>query len=73
VRTIQHNRQARRTALCIHPRRPDGWPDEAALSRRGLALRAHGSDLAQLAETVAEELELSPDLIDHLLGVTRHP
>jgi hypothetical protein len=32
-----------------------------------LALQARGGDLAQLAEGIADELELSPDLIDDLL------
>jgi hypothetical protein len=66
VRTIHHNRQARRGALCITARQGPTHV-EPALSRRALALGASGGELAQVAETIADELELSPDLIDDLL------
>jgi hypothetical protein len=72
VRTIHHNRQARRAALCIEARRP-GSRSQLALSLRGLALRAHGHDLARVAESIADELELSPEMIDELLWPGRRP
>jgi hypothetical protein len=38
-----------------------------ALARRGLALHAYGGDLALLAESIADELKLSPKEIEDLL------
>jgi hypothetical protein len=67
---IHPNRQARRSARCFRARRPA--PLEPALTRRGLALRAYGGDLAQLAESIADELELPPDLVEHLLSPGCH-
>jgi hypothetical protein len=63
VRTIHHNRQERRAAQCMRARRPG----EPAPYRRDLVLRAYGGDLARLAEDIADELDLSHDLIEDLL------
>ena len=54
-----HNRQTRRAALCIRaraPRRPE--PAMSAADSRALA---------EAAARIAEELELSPEVLDDLL------
>ena len=66
MRTIHHNRQQRRVAQCMRARRP-GSSDEPALFRRRVALRAYGGDLARLAEDIADQLQLSEDVIEDLL------
>ena len=61
MRAYQHSRQARRAGRCI--------------KRCGLryyehptpACAADGDELAQVAARIAEELDLSPDVIDDLL------
>ena len=65
VRT-NYNRQTRRAAHCIKARSPRGH--ESAIAPRRAALRPHGDDLAQVAARIAQELELSADVIDNLLG-----
>jgi hypothetical protein len=59
-----HSRQSRRASLCIKRRSSRGH--RIAISPRRLALTAHGDDLARLAATVADELELSAEVIDLL-------
>jgi hypothetical protein len=62
---VNHNRQARRAALCIRAR---GRRDrKLAISRRGIVLTAYGHDLARLASSLAGEIELSAVEIDRLV------
>lgn len=58
---MNHSRQARRAAHCIKAHSPRGH-EELGLSSRG-----RGADLANVAARIAEELELSPDVLDDLL------
>ena len=60
-----YNRQTRRATRCIRARSPRAHG--IAISPRRAALTAQGDDLAQVAVRIAEELELSPDVIDDLL------
>ena len=59
-------RQTRREALCIRARSPHGH--EAGTSPEGVELTAGDPGLAQVAERIAQELHLSPDVIDYLLS-----
>ena len=62
---MNHNRQARRAALCIRAR---GRRDrKLAISRRGIVLTAYGHDLARLASSLASEIALSTREIDRLV------
>jgi hypothetical protein len=61
VRANHYSRQARRAAHCIKARNPgDREPTMAAIG-------PDGDELAQVAARIAEELDLSPDVIDDLL------
>ena len=64
-----HNRQARRARLCITtpPTRERGL----AISSRRLALTADDADLVEAAARIADELELTPELVDLLLPAPR--
>jgi hypothetical protein len=62
-----HNRQARRVALCVGRRDPHGR--QAGTSLKRAALTANGQDLAEVAARIADELDLSPDLVDLLSPV----
>jgi hypothetical protein len=64
-----YNRQTRRAARCVRAPSPRG--NELAISPRRLALTAYGHDLAQVAARIADGLELSADVIDHLLSPVR--
>jgi hypothetical protein len=66
VRANYHNRQAMRSARCFRARSPRDC--KVPISKRGVVLTAYGHDLALLAATVADEIELSPDAINRLLG-----
>lgn len=58
MRTNHYNRQARRAAHCIRARSPrDDYH----------AIPADDAELARVAARIAEELDLSPDVIDDLL------
>lgn len=59
-----YNRQIRRAGLCVRPQEQRGH--RLSFSPRRLALTADGHDLAQVAARIAEELELSPELVDLL-------
>ena len=62
---MNHNRQARRAALCIRAR---GRRDrKLAISRRGIVLTAYGHDLARLAVSIADEIDLSVEEIGQLV------
>jgi hypothetical protein len=66
-----YNRRARREALCFGTPRPRGR--RLPISRKRLALTADGDDLVLVAERIAEELDLSPELAELLtLGSPRH-
>ena len=83
-----YNRQTRRAARCMTTRRPrprsdrpgrrrsdrleGARADRLAISPRGMVLTAYGHDLARLAVSIADELELSGEVIDHLLGSYGH-
>ena len=60
-----NNRQARRAALCIRARGKGNH--RPAISRKGVVLTAYGHDLARLAWSIADEIELSGDVIDRLV------
>ena len=62
---VNHNRQARRAALCIRARGRRGR--KLAISTRGIVLTAYGHDLARLASSLAGEIELSVQEIDRLV------
>ena len=66
MRTNHYNRQSRRAGLCFRTRRDRRGP--LSLSQRGLVLTAHGHDLARLAVSIADELELSPEVVARILG-----
>ena len=66
MRTNHFNRQARRAGLCGGVRKSAGH--RVALSRRGLVLTAYGHDLARLASSIADDLELSPGAVARILG-----
>lgn len=57
-----HNRQTRRAGLCISAHTPRGFEPAIAPGPT-----ADGDGLAQVAERIAEELDLSPEAIDELL------
>jgi hypothetical protein len=62
---VNHNRQARRAALCIRAR---GTGDhKLRISPKGIVLTAYGHDLARLASSLAGEIELSAREIDRLV------
>jgi hypothetical protein len=62
---VNHNRQARRAALCIRAR---GTGDhKLRISPRGIVLTAYGHDLARLASSIADEIDLSVEEIRHLV------
>jgi hypothetical protein len=64
VRT-NYNRQQRRQAICVGaPRLRRRY--KIAIAPRRLALTADG-DLVPVAERIAEELDVSPELVDLLL------
>ena len=75
-----YNRQARRAARCMTKRRPrphsdrlgNLHDDRLAISSRGMVLTAYGHDLARLAVSIADELELSGEVVDRLLGPYGH-
>jgi hypothetical protein len=54
----KYNRQARRAAQCIRARRPRRLNHALAISPRGVALTAYGHDLARLAASIADELDV---------------
>jgi hypothetical protein len=58
------NRQQRRTNLCF--KAPRARSHGLAISPRRLALTADDDDLVEVAERIAAELELSPELVDLL-------
>ncbi len=62
---MNHNRQARRAALCIRARGRGGH--KLAISPRGIVLTAYGHDLARLASSIAGEIELSAQEVDRLV------
>jgi hypothetical protein len=62
---VNHNRQARRAALCIRAR--GRWDRKLAISQRGIVLTAYGHDLARLASSLAGEIELSAHEIHRLV------
>lgn len=64
-----YNRQARRAAHCIRARRRRSR--KLAISPRRIARAAHGAELARVAARMADELELSAELIDVLLSLAR--
>lgn len=66
MRTKHYNRQVRRAGICIRSRRAPR--QRVALSSKGLVLTAHGHDLARLAVSIADDLELSPEVIARILG-----
>ena len=85
MRANYHNRQSRRAALCIRirarhphghelaipPRKVANTRRKVAVSPRRLALTAHGHELARVAENIAAELELSPEMLDLLSPLGR--
>ena len=56
-----YNRQSRREALCIGV--PKARGRDLGVSAKRVALTAGNEDLADVAERIAEELELSPELV----------
>lgn len=60
-----YNRQTRRAARCIRARSARTYG--SAVSSRRAALAAHGDELVAVAARIAQELELSPEMIDELL------
>ena len=66
-----YNRQSRRVALCIKAR-PRRRTSKLAMSRRGVVLTAYGHDMARLAASIADELQLSGNSIDRLLWPYGH-
>lgn len=66
MRTNQYNRQTRRARLCITTRKVSHR--RVAVSRRGLVLTAYGHDLARLAASIADELDLSPEVTGRILA-----
>jgi hypothetical protein len=63
-----YNRQTRRASRCIRTRSSHRRRDGLAISPRGVVLTAYGHDLARLAASIADEVELSGEVIDHLLS-----
>ena len=63
-----YNRQSRREALCIKAPKPH----DQRRSSKQLALTAGDEDLAVVAERIASELELSPELLA-LLSLEQRP
>ena len=61
MRANHYNRQSRRAARCIRARGPREY------ERAVPASEADADELAQVAARIAEELDLSPDVIDDLL------
>ena len=59
-----HSRQTRRATLCIRARSPRGHEAEISPNR---AHAAADDDLLQVAARIADELELSADVIHELL------
>ena len=60
-----HNRQARREGICFGaPRR---HRHNIAVPPRRLAITADGDHIVRVAERIAAELEVSPELVEHLL------
>ena len=64
-----YNRQSRREAMCI--KAPRTGKAVLGVPGKRVALTASDGDLAEVAERIAEELELSPELID-LLSLGDH-
>ena len=60
-----YNRQTRRAAHCI--RAGSTRVHRSAASSRRAALAAQGGELVAVAARIAQELELSPEMIDELL------
>ena len=61
------SRQARRGALCMGlPRREN---HRIAISPRRLAMTAEGDHLVRVAERIADELEVTPEIVERLLPV----
>ena len=68
MRTNYH-RQSRREAMCI--KAPKAGEAVLGVPGKKFALTASDAALAEVAERIAEELELSPELID-LLSLGHH-
>jgi hypothetical protein len=59
-----YNRQSRREALCVRARRPRGR--QLPISHKRLALTAGDDDLAEVAARIADELELTAEIVELL-------
>jgi hypothetical protein len=60
-----YNRQTRRANLCIRACNPR--EDRLAITPNGVRLTTRGHDLAETAASIADDIELSTEMIELLL------